>query len=329
MRTFHQGWLAYLGLLSYFSATPIATECIAETDSPTFNQDVAAIVHSKCSSCHRPGQAGPFSLLSYKDVARRAQTIEAVIDTGYMPPWKPVNHEIAFSNDRRLTLEEKELLRLWIANGLPRGSGQPPLPPKFSDGWQLGPPDKVIQMQGEFEVPASGPDIYRSFVFPLQLPDDKWVKAVEYRPTATSAVHHAIFFLDQQGNARRMDGSDGKAGIAGMSFLGGTSNLEDIPSVNAGRWLQGANKLRSTPENEPFSQALNQGLGGYVPGSTPNRLPGDLAMHLPAGSDIVMQTHFHPSGKTEEEQGRIAMSLPAGRCIAKSPGSRLGVEPGT
>jgi hypothetical protein len=176
-------------------------------------------------------------------------------------------------------------------------------------------------MNGAFQVPADGPDIYRSFVFPLKLPDDKWVKAVALRPGARSSVHHAIFFLDTAGTARKLDGADGQTGISGMGFLadfGGRAEFQDIshsggplrPGVSLLHRLRHAAPLRTqtrAADGYPAKNALTRGLGGYVPGSTPNLLPGDLAMSLPRGSDIVMQTHFHPSGKTETEQAEMAL----------------------
>ncbi|MEL7500089.1 MAG: hypothetical protein AAFN77_20985 [Planctomycetota bacterium] len=281
----------------------------------TFNKDIAPIVHQKCASCHRPGQAGPFSLITFKDVARRARTIDAVIDSNYMPPWKPVNHNVEFVNDRRLSKNEKQLIKSWIDAGKPRGDGVEPTPPEFKDDWRLGKPDLIVPMNGEFEVPASGRDIYRSFVFPLQLNEDKWIKAIEYRPTATSSVHHGLFLTDTTGNARRMDGQDGKPGISGMSFLVGTSNQnqEESSGQDAAqtppitRLMTQMRQVNSGAIEPPFTKALGSGLGAYVPGAIPVRLPNDLAMKLPAGSDIVMQTHFHPSGKSELEKGQLAI----------------------
>ena len=304
--------------LVLFALMCAMTAAAAAQDPPsaemvTFNKDIAPIIHEKCSGCHRPGQAGPFSLLTYKDVAKRARTIDAVIDSGYMPPWKPVNHEIKFTNERRLTNPQKRKFEDWLAGGKPKGSGKPPAVPKFNDSWSLGKPDMVVEMLGEFKVPAAGKDIYRSFVFPLQLENDKWVKAIEYRPTATSSVHHAIFFADTSGNARRMNGSDGKPGIAGMSFLaapGPSNKIDNDPQTSQsglGQFLSNVRRLQSGQTEAPFARAFGSGLGGYVPGSTPTRLPGDLAVLLPAGSDIVMQTHFHPSGKPETEQGKMAI----------------------
>ncbi|MEM9586641.1 MAG: hypothetical protein AAGA03_05120 [Planctomycetota bacterium] len=254
---------------------------------PTFNEDVAVIVHQKCSSCHRPGQSGPFELLTYKDVASRADTIVAVIDDGYMPPWKLISNDVGYAHDRRLSERQQDTIRRWVESGVPEGDpAQKPDPPTFPSDWQLGTPDLVVQMEGEFAVPADGPDIYRSFIFQLALPEDKWVKAVEMKPNAKSALHHALFFLDSSGVARSRDGRDGRAGLSGMSFLQRNRDQQDTTGTGG---------------------ISDRGLGGYVPGTTPAKLPGDLAMFLPKNSDVVMQTHFHPSGKPETEKATLAL----------------------
>lgn len=254
----------------------------------TFNEHIAPIIHENCSGCHRPGQSGPFSLITYKDVRKRSRTIDEVLLDRYMPPWKPVNGNIHFANERRLTDKEIALFSEWVESETPEGDpNKKPQTPEFPSTWYLGKPDMVITMKGTFEVPAEGRDIYRSFVFPLQLPDDKWVKAVELRPKAKSSVHHALFFVDPSGQARKDDGNDGKAGFRGMSFL-------------RSQFLGVGNPVRGA-----FGGSND--LGSHVPGATPAKLPGDLAMFLPKGSDIVMQTHFHPSGKKEVEQAELAL----------------------
>lgn len=253
----------------------------------TFNEHIAPLVHQKCTSCHRPEQSGPFSLITYRDVKKKSRTIEEVLLDRYMPPWKPTNTNVHFANDRRLSDKEIALFSKWVEGGAPEGDPEKkPTPPKYPSGWYLGEPDMVVTMNGKFEVPAEGRDIYRSFVFHLQLPEDKWVKAVELRPKAKSSVHHALFFIDSSGEARKRDGRDGKAGMSGMGF-------QPRPAAGGG-----------------FNSAAfdgSSGLGGHVPGATPAKLPGDLAMFLPKGSDVVMQTHFHPSGKREVEQAELAL----------------------
>ena len=260
----------------------------ADLLEPTFARDIAPIVYAKCTTCHRPNSSGPFSLITYSQVKRRAKTIAEVLDDNYMPPWKPVDHGITFANQRSMSSQQKATIQQWIKAGCPEGDAkQTPPPPTFPDGWSLGKPDLVVTMNGQFDVPADGPDIFRSFVFPVELPEDKWIKAVELRSTATSSVHHSLFFVDANRNGRKLDGADGKPGIHGMGFLAGSLN---------GR---GGNKSVGM-------DAIGS-LGGYVPGTPPNKLPGDLAMALPKGADIVMQTHFHPTGKPEVEKATLAL----------------------
>ena len=251
-----------------------------------FVQHIAPIVHSKCTGCHRQGQSGPFELRSFDDVRSRAATIQAVIHDQYMPPWKLVNEDIEFAHDRRLTEQEIQLLDKWIDLDMPAGDLSQLDIPVYKSGWSLGEPDAVLKMNGRFQVPADGPDLYRSFLIPASFTEDKWVKAVELRPKARGALHHALFFVDTTGEAKRKDGQDGKAGLSGMRFLRTGQNRQNARSGSA---------------------IGISGLGGYVPGTTPNKLPQDLAMYLPAGGDIVMQTHFHPSGKVEWEEAELAL----------------------
>ena len=277
MKTVKKCCLMLLVIGGLLPAIPLEMEA-SENRVVNFANDIAPIIHEKCSNCHRKGQVGPFELISFQDVRNRAATIQAVIKDKYMPPWKPVSEDLEYSNDRRLTAEEKKAFASWVESGMPAGDLSSIESPDFPSEWSLGEPDLVVQMKGRFEVPASGPDVYRSFVFPLQLEEDQWVKAIELKPTAKGAVHHALFFLDSSGEARRLDGRDGQAGISGMSFLRGSQGVGGI-----------------------------SGLGGYVPGAIPNKLPGDLATRLPKGSDIVMQTHFHPTGKVEWESATLGL----------------------
>ena len=203
-----------------------------------------------------------------------------------MPPWKPVDAGIAFANHRGLLATEVDTIANCVAAGCPEGerTSAPPAP-EFENEWSLGQPDLVLKMDRPFRVPADGPDLYRSFALPAQLPEDRWVKAIELRPQARGVVHHALFFVDDGGALRSQRENDGQPGVRGMKFVSGS----------------GASFLQRGPAG------LAGGLGGYVPGAMPNRLPGGLARRLPADSDIVMQTHFHPTGKEETEQAELGL----------------------
>ena len=99
-----------------------------------------------------------------------ARRIAAVTEARIMPPWKATPTDYAFGNARGLTDQQVAVLQRWVADGMLEGdrSKLPPLP-TFTEGWQLGQPSLVVKMPDAFEVPPTGPDIYRSFVVPLHL----------------------------------------------------------------------------------------------------------------------------------------------------------------
>ncbi len=260
---------------------------------PTFSADVAPIIFNKCASCHRPGEAAPFSLLSYDDVRKRGKLIATVTQNRYMPPWHGHSDMADFRDDRRLTDAQIRTLQEWVNAGMPEGDpAKMPALPKFTPGWQLGQPDLVVRMKDPFEIPADGPDIFRNFAIKLNLTEDKWIKAIEFRSSA-NASHHALFFLDETGTAVRLDGSDGHPGFRGMSFAGNNAD-----SAARGR----AGLLQGRTIGAAGRQA---GLGGWAVGGRGRMLPEGLARSLPKGSDFVLQMHFHPTGKVEKEQAAI------------------------
>ncbi|MGA1526037.1 MAG: hypothetical protein ACO4CZ_18900, partial [Planctomycetota bacterium] len=178
--------------------------------------DIGPLVHRVCSTCHRPGQAAPFSLLTYRDVQKRGPMIASVVEDRLMPPWHPAEDGPRFRDVRRLEDADLDMLVRWLDGGMPEGVGEL-VPPTFPDGFQLGEPDLVVEMAGSFEVPAGGPDIYRNFVIPLGFAEDRYVTAIELQPTSRTTVHHVLYHLDESGEARRRDGQDGRAGFSGMA----------------------------------------------------------------------------------------------------------------
>src|SRR5262245_24960990 len=202
--------------------TALLLTSAATAQEPTFNKDVAPILFRQCASCHRPGEAAPFALLTYEDARKRGRIIAEVTQSRQMPPWKAAKGDVAFRNERRLGDAELAVLQRWVAAGMPEGAAQDlPAQPTFPGGWPLGKPDLVVKMPKAFRVPAEGRDIYRSFAVPLGLDEDRWVKAVDFRPSAPSVVHHTLFFLDPTGMSARNELASGTVGTpGGMSALG-------------------------------------------------------------------------------------------------------------
>jgi hypothetical protein len=143
------------------------------------------------------------SLITYEDARPWARAIREQVAGGSMPPWHAAAPRGTFSNDRRLTNEERDTLIRWVDAGAPKGDSRDlPALPKFADGWEIGTPDVVLSMPSEFEVPASGTVPYQYFQVPTSFREDKWVQAVEVRPGARSVVHHILVFCREPGPAR-------------------------------------------------------------------------------------------------------------------------------
>jgi len=264
----------------------------------TFAADVAPIVYRNCVVCHRPGQTAPFALLTYEDVKKRGRLIADVTARRNMPPW----HATAapgfpeFRDERRLTDAEIETIGAWVAAGMPPGDlARAPTPSVFPDTWVLGAPSVELTAPREIEVPADGPDLYRNVVIPLDLPDDRWITAIDFQPSSPRVVHHALFFLTPADESSAIGSEDAIPGL-GTGLFG----------ILRGRGLRSGGAARGRARGR-LGEPGAGGIGGWVPGMTPRFFPPGIAQPLPAHTNIVVQLHLHPSGRPERERSRLAL----------------------
>jgi hypothetical protein len=243
--------------------------------APTFTKDVASILQSKCQNCHRRHQVGPFALETYEQARKRAHDIAAVTEGRSMPPWKPTaGVGPKLKHDQSLTHAEIAILTAWADAGAPRGDLKDlPPPPRFAEGWKLGPPDLILEPAEGIAIPTSGPDIYRCVVLPTNLTRDAYLEAVDYAAGEKAAVHHLIAYIDQSGQGRQLDEEAPGPGYASRSG----------PGFDA-------------PE-----------LSFWTAGSEPHRLPEGIGIHIPRQSDIILQIHYHPSGKAGVDKTRVGL----------------------
>ena len=180
----------------------------------TYSKHIAPIFNRRCVECHRDDEIAPFPLTSYDEIEGWGDTIVEVIQDRRMPPWTANPKYGHFSNDARLTDEEKKLVFAWIDDGLPEGDpADLPEPPKFAEGWRIPKPDLVIPMSDKpFEVPAEGVVDYQYFTVDPGFKEDKYVMAAECRPGNRAVVHHIIAYIQPPGagrNFRRNGSVDG------------------------------------------------------------------------------------------------------------------------
>ena len=220
---------------------------------------------------------GPFSLETYGQARKRASDIATVVEDRAMPPWKADPHVgVKFKGVKTLSDQDVATVVAWAKAGAPEGDrADLPPPPKFSDGWQLGTPDLVIDIGADFTVPASGDEIYRCFVSPTQLDKDQYVAAVEYRPGNRRVVHHIHAFVDTSGKARERDRAEEGPGY---TCFGGDPGVP-----------------------------IHGDLWGWLPGNEPSFLPDGVGRLVPKASDIIIQVHYHPQGKAETDRTKLGL----------------------
>src|SRR6266704_3928184 len=104
----------------------------------TFTKDVAPILQQKCQTCHRPGEAAPFALLTYEQARPWAKAIKSAVLQKKMPPWFADPQHGKFSNDASLSRSDIDTLVAWADNGAPQGdSNDMPAPKQFVEGWTI------------------------------------------------------------------------------------------------------------------------------------------------------------------------------------------------
>jgi len=245
---------------------------VADNASVTYAKHIAPIFQDHCVECHRPGQIGPFALLSYDDAVGWGEMIEETVREGRMPPWHPDPKFGHFRNDISLSAEEKELISQWVAAGSPEGDPKD-LPPakEFASEWMMpGKPDAVFYIADEpVDVPAEGTVEYRYYTTKTGFTEDKWVKVAECMPGNRAVVHHIIVFLK--------------------------------PPSKAGDAASGRGAARGTAS---FGQ-----LCGFAPGTRPIVLEPGMAKLIPAGWELVFQMHYTPNGSPQKDRSAVGMKF--------------------
>ncbi|HZU23981.1 MAG TPA: cytochrome c [Bryobacteraceae bacterium] len=259
----------------------------SSTAKITFTRDVAPVLQKNCQTCHRPGEAAPFSMMSYKETRPWAKAIREAVLTRRMPPWFADPHYGRFSNDRSLSQKDIATIVGWVDAGAPEGDpADMPVAAAFTEGWAIPKPDVVFELPRAFDVPASGVIEYQHVIVPTGFTEDKWVQIAEARPTNRAVVHHVIAYVREPGSNYFKGQKPGEFFVAPQPKADGKVDSSALPS---------------------------DFLVGYAPGQPPEVLAEDQAKLIKAGSDLVLEVHYTPNGKPTTDRTRI------GLIFAKAP----------
>jgi tetratricopeptide (TPR) repeat protein len=249
---------------------------------PTFSKDIAPIVFNNCAVCHHPGGSGPFSVLSYSDIKSHAKQIAVVTKSRYMPPWLPEPGYGKFEGERKLEDRQIEAIQKWVAAGAPEGAATDlPPTPRFSEGWQLGKPDMVIELPQPYVLLANGnTDSWPRFVLPVPYTGTHYVRGIEIQPGNPKIVHHCYVAIDRTRTLHIANG--------------------EVYEVGAG----------STAMDGQFSSGnseLDSRFLTWRPGSLPYLEPEGMTWRLDKDTDLILIMHLLGSGKSETIRPKIGL----------------------
>ena len=188
------------------------------TSAATYHNRISRIMNRYCVECHRDGGVGPFKLDTYDDVVAHAGMIAQVVDEGTMPPWFAAASDSAmvsakkhtpWANDRSLASSEKSDLLNWLESDKPAGDPSEGISPmKVTNEWSIGKPDDIFAFSEPVAIKANGTMPYQNVIVETNLPEDRWVQAVEIQPSNPAVVHHVLVFALQAGDPESGTGDD-------------------------------------------------------------------------------------------------------------------------
>lgn len=265
----------------------------AASPGPTFYTTVLPIFQNHCQECHRPGEIGPFSLMSYESARPWAKSIRQAVLSKKMPPWDADDaHSVKMGKDRSLSENEIQTLVAWADSGAAAGDPKDaPKPRIFSDGWRIGAPDAVFDLGTDFHVPAKGTVEYTLFLVHTNFTEDKWVTGVEIRPGVRSVVHHIVVHVRPPGSTH-------------WSYL---KVGEPVPESIMGKEAPTVRPPQNDRGFLSFSPDQDEWLGEYFPGAAGFVAGPNQAKLIPAGSDLIFQMHYTPDGTERTDRTKIGL----------------------
>ena len=312
--------LAGVGLTAAAALTLSAGSAAAQSAVPTFSKDVAPIFQAKCQGCHRPGQMAPMSLLTYRDSRPWARSVRTKVATRAMPPWHldPTVGIRRFKNDMSLTDEQIDTIVRWADGGAPEGDPRdlpPPVEWPADDIWRLaeefnyGPPDIIVKSTPWTQAPQ-GQDQWWQPVVDTGLTEDRWVRAIEIRPSPVGRriVHHAVTYLVQE---------EEKYGAVDVGDSGGyfsefaVGKIGDRYADNSGKLMKAGAKIRFDIHyhsvGEPITDSTEVAVWFYPKGVVPKYRVFPQAI----GVQDAIRTFDLPPNKVTAHYAYFALKAPA------------------
>ncbi|HEY0030635.1 MAG TPA: hypothetical protein VGC65_07750 [Bacteroidia bacterium] len=270
--------------ISFLLCSLLFISCGNEKQTPvTFSEHIAPIIYKNCTSCHRPGEAGPFSLLSYEDAKSRSTLMKFVTQTHFMPPWPADASYTHFVDEKVLSQEEIDLIGRWVDEGCAIGdSSNVPAAPVFPTGSQIGTPDLVIKFRDVYKIKGNAQDRFLLMRVPYEIPQDQYITTIEVVPDNRKLLHHVNAQLLSYEYEKKKDVFPGKTFI----------DLDSFPDK-----LVAYKELGLANDDGLTFPLLTQSVTNYLPGVTPPVYPDGIGGFklTRKGALFLKDIHYGPS----------------------------------
>jgi hypothetical protein len=300
--------LLLMGALVWAATSPTGQDSAKVV---TFHKDVLPLLQKNCQSCHRPGQIGPFSMLTYKEVRPWAKAMKTAVALRAMPPWFADPRYGHFDNDRSLKQAEIDTIVAWADSGAVEGDPKDaPAPIVWpAGGWQIQ-PDVALELP-PYPVPAYAVREWERIAFPAPFKEDTWVTSVEILPGVSAVVHHMCFGFqkhrpttpyslyewmevprDEDGVMKNRDGTT----------RGPTDGI--VVTREVGSTEEKRRRGRATIVHEGTNEFC------YLPGLPyEDYRPVNAGVFVPAGSDMIVSLHYTSTGLAVVDRSRVGFTV--------------------
>ncbi|MES1222734.1 MAG: hypothetical protein ABUT20_44990 [Bacteroidota bacterium] len=258
----------------------------------TFAKDIAPIIFKNCSPCHQKNSVGPFPLLTYTDVAKRAKMIESATQSRFMPPWPADPGYTHFVDEKILSEEEIALISEWVKQGSVLGNtAELPPQPLFAGGSQLGTPDLILKMEKPYLIKGDKRDRFLLMKIPYEIPRDTFIRAIEFIPGNSKLLHH------MNGQLLRYDVEKKKNVFDGEKVV----DINDYPTIRE------AYERLGLPNDDGSYPVMKQSVTNYLPGVLPTLYPDGIGGFLLSrkGAFFFKDIHYGPSKVDTSDQSQL------------------------
>jgi hypothetical protein len=262
----------------------LLTQC--SNQEITFSEHIAPIIHQNCSPCHHQKGAGPFNLITYQQVSRKAKTVAKVTKLRYMPPWPADPNYSHFKDEKYLTDVQIELIQKWVKSGKLPGDTAHITYPTFNYYSNLGEPDKIINLP-EISINGNSRDQFWLVKSLGKITQDTFVKAIEFVPDQKAYIHHVNGYLLNY-SQEPVKTSNRLVDIESKDYENEVKSLKlmDMPSDQVQKVHSAFNYLPGV-----FASSYPEGIGGF-------KISKDFAL-------VCNDLHFGPSFQDTMDHSQI------------------------